>query len=125
MIAQPSKKLNYLFTSESVSEGHPDKVADQISDTVLDNLLAWDPSSKVACETLVTTGQVVLAGEITTKADVELREAVRATFDKLAPNGGFIYAALAMGKIKGSEKPKMDIVMDVYMKYARNWYQTH
>ncbi len=83
MIAQPSKKLNYLFTSESVSEGHPDKVADQISDTVLDNLLAWDPSSKVACETLVTTGQVVLAGEITTKADVELREAVRATIKRI------------------------------------------
>ena len=83
MIAQPSKKLNYLFTSESVSEGHPDKVADQISDTVLDNLLAWDPSSKVACETLVTTGQVVLAGEITTKADVELREAVRETIKRI------------------------------------------
>ena len=83
MIAQPSKKLNYLFTSESVSEGHPDKVADQISDTVLDNLLAWDPSSKVACETLVTTGQVVLAGEIKTQADVELREAVRETIKRI------------------------------------------
>ena len=55
--------MGYLFTSESVSEGHPDKVADQISDAVLDKLLAYDPSSKVACETLVTTGQVVLAGE--------------------------------------------------------------
>ena len=54
--------MGYLFTSESVSEGHPDKVADQISDAVLDKLLAYDPSSKVACETLVTTGQVVLAG---------------------------------------------------------------
>ena len=53
---------NYLFTSESVSEGHPDKVADQISDAVLDEFLAQDPSSKVACETLVTTGQVVVAG---------------------------------------------------------------
>ena len=56
--------MGYLFTSESVSEGHPDKVADQISDAVLDNLLAFDPQSKVACETLVTTGQVVLAGEV-------------------------------------------------------------
>ena len=54
--------MGYLFTSESVSEGHTDKVADQISDAVLDKLLAFDPSSKVACETLVTTGQVVLAG---------------------------------------------------------------
>ncbi len=75
--------MNYLFTSESVSEGHPDKVADQISDTVLDNLLAWDPDSKVACETLVTTGQVVLAGEIKTLADVELTDAVRATINRI------------------------------------------
>ena len=83
MINQPSKKLNYLFTSESVSKGHPDKVADQISDTVLDNLLAWDPQSKVACETLVTTGQVVLAGEIKTTADVELRDQVRETIREI------------------------------------------
>ena len=75
--------MNYLFTSESVSKGHPDKVADQISDTVLDNLLAWDPQSKVACETLVTTGQVVIAGEIKTKADVELRDAVRETIKEI------------------------------------------
>jgi len=75
--------MNYLFTSESVSEGHPDKVADQISDTVLDNLIAWDPQSKVACETLVTTGQVVLAGEIKTQADVELRDEVRKTINRI------------------------------------------
>ena len=56
--------MNYLFTSESVSEGHPDKVADQISDALLDEFLAYDSNSKVACETLVTTGQVVLAGEV-------------------------------------------------------------
>ena len=55
--------MNYLFTSESVSEGHPDKVADQISDAILDEMLAYDPESKVACETLVTTGQVVVAGD--------------------------------------------------------------
>ncbi len=75
--------MNYLFTSESVSKGHPDKVADQISDTVLDNLLAWDPQSKVACETLVTTGQVVIAGEIKTTADVELRDSVRETIREI------------------------------------------
>ena len=69
--------MGYLFTSESVSEGHPDKVADQISDAVLDKLLAYDPSSKVACETLVTTGQVVLAGEIKTKAYVDLQRIAR------------------------------------------------
>ena len=56
--------MNYLFTSESVSEGHPDKVADQISDAILDRFLAYDPQSKVACETLVTTGQVFVAGEV-------------------------------------------------------------
>ncbi len=69
--------MGYLFTSESVSEGHPDKVADQISDAVLDNLLAFDPDSKVACETLVTTGQVVIAGEVKSKAHVDLRDVAR------------------------------------------------
>ena len=59
-----SNKENFIFTSESVSEGHPDKIADQISDALLDNFLAFDSESKVACETLVTTGQVVLAGEV-------------------------------------------------------------
>ena len=65
------KKLTfmaYLFTSESVSEGHPDKVADQISDAILDNFLANDPQSHVACETMVTTGQVVVAGEVTSNS---------------------------------------------------------
>ena len=63
--------MSYLFTSESVSEGHPDKVADQISDAILDELLAFDSNSKVACETLVTTGQVVLAGEVTSDAYID------------------------------------------------------
>ena len=79
--------MNYLFTSESVSEGHPDKLADQISDAVLDELLAHDPDSKVACETLVTTGQIVVAGEIRSKAyidimDVARRVAVDAGYDR-------------------------------------------
>ena len=56
--------MSYFFTSESVSEGHPDKISDQISDALLDNFLAFDPDSRVACETLVTTGQVILAGEV-------------------------------------------------------------
>lgn len=71
--------MGYLFTSESVSEGHPDKVADQISDAVLDELLAFDKDSKVACETLVTTGQVVLAGEVKSSAYVDLQEIARRT----------------------------------------------
>ena len=70
---------NYLFTSESVTEGHPDKVADQISDSVLDAILAQDPKSRVACETLVTTGLALIAGEITTKAQVNYAEVVRNT----------------------------------------------
>ena len=69
--------MNFLFTSESVSEGHPDKVADQISDAILDQFLAHDAASKVACETLVTTGQVVVAGEVRSKAYVDLHETVR------------------------------------------------
>ena len=69
--------MNYLFTSESVSEGHPDKVADQISDAVLDEFLAYDPASKVACETLVTTGQVVVAGEVKSNAYIDLMDVTR------------------------------------------------
>ena len=75
--------MGYLFTSESVSEGHPDKVADQISDAVLDELLAFDSNSKVACETLVTTGQVVLAGEVKSEAYVDLQEIARRTIRRI------------------------------------------
>jgi len=75
--------MGYLFTSESVSEGHPDKVADQISDAVLDELLAYDPDSKVACETLVTTGQVVVAGEVKSKAYADLQDVVRRTIRRI------------------------------------------
>ena len=75
--------MGYLFTSESVSEGHPDKVADQISDAVLDKLLAYDPCSKVACETLVTTGQVVLAGEVNTKAYIDLQRVAREVINRI------------------------------------------
>ena len=64
--------MSYLFTSESVSEGHPDKIADQISDALIDNFLAFDSNSKVACETLVTTGQVVLAGEVKSNINLDV-----------------------------------------------------
>lgn len=75
--------MSYLFTSESVSEGHPDKVADQISDAVLDRLLAFDPQSKVACETLVTTGQVILAGEVKSQAYIDMQETARKVINKI------------------------------------------
>ena len=75
--------MGYLFTSESVSEGHPDKVADQISDAILDELLAFDPESKVACETMVTTGQVIVAGEVKSKAYVDLQEIARRTIRRI------------------------------------------
>ena len=75
--------MSYLFTSESVSEGHPDKVADQISDALLDEFLRWDPESKVACETLVTTGLVVAAGEVRTKGYVSIDDVVRATIREI------------------------------------------
>ena len=74
---------NYLFTSESVSEGHPDKVADQISDAILDEFLAHDPDSKVACETLVTTGQVVVAGEVKSKAYIDLMDVTRRVINEI------------------------------------------
>ena len=85
---------HYLFTSESVSEGHPDKVADQISDAILDAMLAGDKNSRVACETLVTTGQVVVAGEITSKSYVDIQRTVRAVIEDIGytnPDYGFDY----------------------------------
>ena len=75
--------MGYLFSSESVSEGHPDKVSDQISDAILDNFLALDPSSKVACETLVTTGQVVLAGEVKSSAYIDVQAVTRRVINRI------------------------------------------
>ena len=75
--------MPYLFTSESVSEGHPDKVADQISDAILDAFLANDPSSKVACESFVTTGLVVVGGEVRSEAYVDIQKAIRKTLHKI------------------------------------------
>lgn len=75
--------MSYLFTSESVSEGHPDKIADQISDAMVDNFLAFDPHSKVACETLVTTGQVVLAGEIKSNTYIDVQQIARDVINKI------------------------------------------
>lgn len=78
--------MSYFFTSESVSEGHPDKVADQISDALIDNFLAFDPQSKVACETLVTTGQVILAGEVKSTAYLDVQQIARNVINKIGYN---------------------------------------
>jgi len=83
-----SRNGRHLFTSESVTEGHPDKIADQISDSILDAILAKDPVSRVACETLVTTGLAVVAGEITTSAYVDFQEIVRGTINEIGYNRG-------------------------------------
>ena len=78
--------MSYLFTSESVSEGHPDKIADQISDALVDHFLAFDPQSKVACETLVTTGQVVLAGEVKSRTYLDLHKIARDVINRTGYN---------------------------------------
>ena len=78
--------MSYLFTSESVSEGHPDKIADQISDALIDNFLAFDKNSKVACETLVTTGQVIIAGEVNSKSYLDLQSIVRKVINDIGYN---------------------------------------
>src|SRR5882762_9117130 len=83
-----SRKGRHLFTSESVTEGHPDKIADQISDSILDAIIAQDPMSRVACETLVTTGLAILAGEITTHAVIDFQEVVRATIREIGYDRG-------------------------------------
>lgn len=103
-----------LFTSESVSEGHPDKVADQISDAVLDAMLAQDPHSRVACETLVTTGLVVVAGEITTKAQIDLLEVVRAKIDEIGYNKAeYMFDAKSCGILDVIHTQSPDIAQGV------------
>jgi S-adenosylmethionine synthetase len=80
--------MAYFFTSESVSEGHPDKVSDQISDAILDEFMAYDPQSKVAVETLVTTGQVVVAGEVKSKSYVDVQEVARRVINNIGYTKG-------------------------------------
>lgn len=102
--------MTYLFTSESVSEGHPDKVADQISDAILDELLAYDPSSKVACETLVTTGQVVLAGEVKSTAYVDLQEIARREIKRIGyTKGEYMFEGNSCGVFSSIHEQSADI----------------
>ncbi|MBB3698487.1 methionine adenosyltransferase [Flammeovirga yaeyamensis] len=106
--------MTYLFTSESVSEGHPDKIADQISDSILDAMLAQDPTSRVACETMVTTGLAVIAGEITTKAYVEIPDVVRETIDKIGYNKeDYYFAAHSCGVQVALHSQSPDIAQGV------------
>ncbi|MGR8951189.1 MAG: methionine adenosyltransferase [Gammaproteobacteria bacterium] len=105
---------NFIFTSESVSEGHPDKVADQISDAVLDALLAQDPRSRVACETMVKTGMVIIAGEITTNAWVDLEELVRRTVCEIGYDHGDIgFDGQSCAVLNAIGKQSSDIAMGV------------
>lgn len=102
--------MPYLFTSESVSEGHPDKVADQISDALIDNFLAFDANSKVACETLVTTGQVVLAGEVKSKAYLDVQQIAREVINKIGyTKGEYMFDGNSCGVLSAIHEQSPDI----------------
>jgi len=102
--------MAYLFTSESVSEGHPDKIADQISDALIDNFLAFDPNSKVACETLVTTGQVILAGEVKSKTYLDVQEIAREVIRKIGYNKSeYMFDANSCGILSAIHEQSGDI----------------
>lgn len=102
--------MSYLFTSESVSEGHPDKIADQISDELVDNFLAWDPDSKVACETLVTTGQVVLAGEVKSKTYLDVQEIARDVIRRIGyTKSAYMFEANSCGILSAIHEQSPDI----------------
>ena len=109
--------MPYFFTSESVSEGHPDKVADQISDALIDNFLAYDPDSKVACETLVTTGQVVLAGEVKSKAYLDVQEITRDVIRKIGyTKSEYMFEANSCGILSAIHEQSADINQGVDKK---------
>src|SRR5690606_31505229 len=102
--------MAYLFTSESVSEGHPDKVADQISDALIDNFLAFDPSSKVACETLVTTGQVILAGEVKSSVYLDVQQIARDVVKKIGyTKSEYMFEANSCGVLSAIHEQSSDI----------------
>lgn len=109
--------MGYLFTSESVSEGHPDKVADQISDALIDNFLAFDPNSKVACETLVTTGQVVLAGEVKSQAYLDVQTIARDVIKKIGyTKSEYMFEANSCGVFSAIHEQSGDINQGVDKK---------
>ena len=109
------KTSNFLFTSESVTEGHPDKVADQISDHILDRMLEQDPKSRVACETMVTTGMAIIAGEITTEAYVDMPEVVRQTIKDIGYSNysmGFDWETCAVISTIDKQSPDIAACVD-------------
>jgi S-adenosylmethionine synthetase len=109
--------MSYLFTSESVSEGHPDKVADQISDALIDNFMAFDPQSKVACETLVTTGQVVLAGEVNTNVYLDVQSIAREVIRKIGyTKSEYMFEANSCGILSAIHEQSADINQGVDRK---------
>lgn len=109
--------MPYLFTSESVSEGHPDKVADQISDALIDNFLAFDPQSKVACETLVTTGQVVLAGEVKSRAYLDVQDIARTVIGNIGyTKSEYMFEAHSCGVLSAIHEQSPDINQGVDKK---------
>jgi len=109
--------MGYLFTSESVSEGHPDKVADQISDALIDHFLAFDPASKVACETLVTTGQVVLAGEVKSKVYLDVQEIARQVIRNIGyTKAEYMFEANSCGVLSAIHEQSSDINQGVERK---------
>jgi S-adenosylmethionine synthetase len=109
--------MAYLFTSESVSEGHPDKVADQISDALIDHFMAFDPASKVACETLVTTGQVVLAGEVKTSVYLDVQKIARETIKKIGyTKSEYMFDANSCGIFSAIHEQSSDINQGVERK---------
>ena len=113
------KMKNYLFTSESVSEGHPDKVADQISDAILDEFMAYDPSSKVACETLVTTGQVVKAGEVKSGSYIDLMDVTRRVINRIGYNRSeYKFDADSCGVLSALHEQSADINRGVEREIA-------
>ena len=104
------KSMAYFFTSESVSEGHPDKVADQVSDALIDHFLAFDPTSKVACETLVTTGQVVLAGEVKSSTYLDVQKIARETINKIGyTKGEYMFDGNSCGVLSAIHEQSPDI----------------
>jgi len=106
--------MAYLFTSESVSEGHPDKIADQISDAILDNILAYDPPAKVACETLVTTGQVIIAGEIKTETYVDVQQIARDVINRIGyTKGEYMFEGNSCGVLNALHEQSPDITRGV------------